>query len=175
MRVVPESPEVVTASMDGVVKVWDLRTYKCRHTINTVPHEEAGNDTATVQCMEYCASRKTIVVGSRDVKYLKQKPETEHGEVACLDPVTAALYNPHLGVILTVEGTTVRIWYVPMPPRGVWLQHSKASFSFAPCCCCCCQVRLHWDPPPSVPRPHQIPHYHCHTWRARAEIHFGLR
>ena len=59
---------VLTASHDGTVKMWDVRTDRCVATV--------GRCSSAVLCMEYDDNVGVLAAAGRDV-YVKKKIETE--------------------------------------------------------------------------------------------------
>jgi WD40 repeat protein len=70
IRYVPDSPQLLTASMDGLIKVWDLRNLTCVQSITADVGEGSGGN--NLNCVEVCPARKQFLCGSQRFLLYKQ-------------------------------------------------------------------------------------------------------
>ena len=101
VKVCPDSPQVISADISGMVKVWDIRNFMEVQTFN-VPCDELNTF-----CMTY--PKKKIIVGARNLQiYEYDEPKDQYltDEKSC----QKILYNDVMFMFVTLHPTSVKIW-----------------------------------------------------------------
>eukprot|EP00741_Cyanophora_paradoxa_P004058 tig00000760_g3942.t1 len=111
--------EVITLDVDNVVKVWDMRTWKCVQTIDDGLYE-ADQRISTIL---YDDASGSLVTAYR---MLTVWPSTLPGKTRTKnrsheDAVVACLFNPTFNLVITMDQAEVRVWNLP---------HGDPAFSF---------------------------------------------
>jgi WD40 repeat protein len=113
--------QVVTTDVDGIYKIWDLRNFQCVQTFCSEPGDNADKgleddlDSRQITSFCFCQNRIENRV-SRLIGTTRRCHVFEQG-IVNVDtggaddlPVQTAIYNPVLTSIITVHGTSVKIW-----------------------------------------------------------------
>ncbi|EGZ10227.1 hypothetical protein PHYSODRAFT_522483, partial [Phytophthora sojae] len=87
VEIIPDTPQIITADVDGVFKVWDIRNFACMQTFTA----------------ENMGDVKNILV-----KFDYEK--LENPELTDDHPVFIALYNPTSLSFITAAGRDVKVW-----------------------------------------------------------------
>ncbi|KAG7389280.1 hypothetical protein PHYBOEH_007545 [Phytophthora boehmeriae] len=96
VEIIPDTPQIITADVDGVFKVWDIRNFACMQTFTA---ENMGD----VKNIVSITSEKRILI-----KFDYDK--LENPELTDDHPVFIALYNPTSLSFITAAGRDVKIW-----------------------------------------------------------------
>ncbi|KAJ9446737.1 Dynein assembly factor with WDR repeat domains 1 [Diplonema papillatum] len=109
------SPQLVTLSLDKIVKVWDMRTFRCVQTI-TDKERRAPSDQYSALAYDETSSTIFAAAGApiayRDVNAQTRLEtgcwkRTYEGHVL---PVVGCLYNVRMQQLVTADGHTVMTW-----------------------------------------------------------------
>ena len=65
---IENTPEIITASEDGVVKIWDIRNFSCVQTLNTF-EDDVSDGEGHLSSFTYAGKHKRIVAGSRSLHF----------------------------------------------------------------------------------------------------------
>ena len=125
---VKNTPQLITADISGMVKVWDVRNFQTMQTFN-VPTEELFTFTVTYP-------KKRIIVGSRSLQYYEyDEPKDQEltDEKSCL----CVLYNETLFSFITLHLDCLKIWEAQ---TGI-LKTVHRQISTADLTCCCLDSR----------------------------------
>eukprot|EP00357_Protocruzia_adherens_P001233 CAMPEP_0115009238 /NCGR_PEP_ID=MMETSP0216-20121206/22477_1 /TAXON_ID=223996 /ORGANISM="Protocruzia adherens, Strain Boccale" /LENGTH=921 /DNA_ID=CAMNT_0002376975 /DNA_START=26 /DNA_END=2791 /DNA_ORIENTATION=+ len=103
VKVLPNTPQIITGDISGIFKVWDIRTSTCIQTFNCNSY---CND---VGCFSLTYPTKRIVVGGRKMYFYDYNEPKDHhlaDENACLN----ILYNEVFFIFITVHPKCVKTW-----------------------------------------------------------------
>eukprot|EP00760_Papus_ankaliazontas_P025580 PhM_4_TR2799/c0_g1_i1/m.22136 len=104
--------QIVTMSSDKVVKIWDVRTFRCMQTIQD---KESYHPEDTLSAMTYDERRSTIVAANKTVVafplqiMLSPFPQ-EPQYYGHRDPLVGALFNDTFSQVITADTTKVQVW-----------------------------------------------------------------
>jgi len=101
VKVCPGTPQVITADISGMVKIWDIRNFLCVQTFN-VPCDELNAFTIT-------HPKKRIIAGARHLnfyEYDEPKDQNLADEKICL----RVLYNDVMFIFITLHPDCVKLW-----------------------------------------------------------------
>lgn len=101
VKCLPNSPQVVTADIKGMVKVWDVRNFMCMQTFN-VPVDEVNSF-----CLTY--PKKRIVVAERCLNFYDyDEPKDQYltDESVCVKVIYSKLYAQ----FITLHPHGVKVW-----------------------------------------------------------------
>jgi len=101
VKVCPDSPQVISADISGMVKVWDIRNFMEVQTFN-VPCDELNT---------FCTThpKKRIIAGARNLQvyeYDEPKDQFLTDEKLC----QKILYNNILFMFITLHPNSIKIW-----------------------------------------------------------------
>lgn len=102
VKCLPGTPQVVTADINGMVKIWDVRNFLCMQTIN-IPTDELNSFVVTNQ------PKKRVIFGTRRLTYFEYdepKDQALTDEKMCL----RILYNDELLCFITLHPDCIKIW-----------------------------------------------------------------
>lgn len=103
IEILEGTPQVITADLDGVFRLWDIRTFECIQTFE--PTHRSG-EFAAFACT---GSHNQVVAGGyRGTVFEYDKPGIPW--LSMDSPIVAALYNSNSATILTAGGDTIKIW-----------------------------------------------------------------
>ncbi|RLN11140.1 hypothetical protein BBJ28_00027028, partial [Nothophytophthora sp. Chile5] len=102
VEIIPDTPQIITADVDGVFKVWDIRNFACMQTFTA---ENMGN---VMNIVSLTSQKRIVAAGKKLVKFDYEK--LENPELTDDHPVFIALYNPTSLSFITAAGTDVKIW-----------------------------------------------------------------
>ena len=69
VKCLPDTPQIITADIAGMVKVWDVRTFLCMQTFN-VPTDELSTFCLTYSTNPAFNIKKRIVTAFKKMYYL---------------------------------------------------------------------------------------------------------
>ena len=128
---VPQSPQLISLDSDGLLKIWDVRTFGCVQNIvcGRMMNEKLQDNIAPVSLMErrhfpwrgmlYVGANKQLITFTKRRMYAFQngaaeKDLTEVGEgllsLGADSHTLAAHYNPHDRSWITCTHSKVRVW-----------------------------------------------------------------
>lgn len=99
----PESPQVITADISGMVKIWDVRNFENKQSFTCTLDE------LNAFAITYKNTKKRIVVGSRHLsffEYDEPKDQLLTDEKMCL----RVLYNSVMLCFITLHPDSVKVW-----------------------------------------------------------------
>lgn len=99
----PDSPQVITADISGMVKIWDVRNFENKQSF-TCTLEELNSFAIT-----YKGTKKRIIVGSRHLnfyEYDEPKDQLLTDEKMCL----RVLFNSVILCFITLHPDSVKVW-----------------------------------------------------------------
>ncbi|KAL4445040.1 hypothetical protein ABPG74_018768 [Tetrahymena malaccensis] len=102
VKCLPGTPQVITADINGMVKIWDVRNFLCMQTIN-VPTDELNSFVVTSN------QKKRIIFGARRLYYYEYdepKDQMLTDEKMCL----RVLYNSVLLCLITLHPDCIKVW-----------------------------------------------------------------
>ncbi|GMI16999.1 hypothetical protein TrLO_g12132 [Triparma laevis f. longispina] len=103
-EIIPNTPILVTADVEGSFKVWDVRNWKMNQTFK-------AEEKRSGQLKGFCAlaSTKSIVAVGRDMHVFDYE-KIEMPEFSDEFPLCSALYNPTTSTFITCSNKFVKIW-----------------------------------------------------------------
>ena len=110
IEIVSGTPEVLTADEAGIVKVWDIRTFKCTQTINSDSYQKSrlGHLDKILSCITFISPLNSLAVGYAEVSLLEATWEEQLGSKS--NGVLRVLYYKSSATILTATKRNVQIW-----------------------------------------------------------------
>ncbi|OQR86817.1 hypothetical protein THRCLA_10513, partial [Thraustotheca clavata] len=104
VEIIPDTPQIITADIDGVFKVWDIRNFACMQTFSA-----ENINLGEIKAFASITSQKRIVAGGKrmtmfDYEKLRNPKLTDDF------PVFVVLYNSVSLSLITAAGTDVKIW-----------------------------------------------------------------
>ncbi|TMW63890.1 hypothetical protein Poli38472_014800 [Pythium oligandrum] len=102
VEIIPDTPQIITADVDGVFKVWDIRNFACMQTFTA---EGMGHVNKIVSVT---SQKRIVAAGKKLIKFDYEK--LENPKLTDDHPVFAALYNPTSLSFITAAGKDVKIW-----------------------------------------------------------------
>lgn len=104
VEIVADSPQLVTADVDGVIRVWDVRNFACVQTFTVEDRWKAGIS----RFVSVYPHKELLAVGRAIHTF--QYQHLDNPELTDDTPVFAALYNSTTTTLLTASVHHVRIW-----------------------------------------------------------------
>lgn len=126
---VPGTPQVITADINGMVKIWDIRNFLCVQTLN-VNCDELNTFTVTTN------PKKRIITGARNLQFYEyDEPKDQYlaNEKGCL----RVLYNHVMFAFVTLHPDCIKIW----DARNGKLMNMYRDISNADLTACCLDER----------------------------------
>lgn len=107
VRVIPDSPQVISADIEGWVKIWDIRNLGCVQTFN-VEENETGYRFNLADFL-YLQKQQRLAFGGK--KLIFYDYDRNHGPTLVDDQLPlSAFYSPYNKVILTPTNQRVKVW-----------------------------------------------------------------
>ncbi len=108
VKCLPETPQVVTADITGMVKVWDVRNFLCVQTFNA-PVEELSSFCLTYSTIPSQPMKKRIICGGKKMHYFEYdepKDQLLTDEKPCIHVV----FNMTLLCFITLHTDCLKVW-----------------------------------------------------------------
>ena len=105
VEVIPDTPQIITADVSGVVKVWDIRTFAC---VQTFSKEDEGA-IAKISSVVTLPKKQRIVTGGKKMHVFDYQ-KLENPELSSDSPVLIARYNKTLMSFITATSENVHVW-----------------------------------------------------------------
>ncbi|KAG3004371.1 hypothetical protein PC128_g19107 [Phytophthora cactorum] len=102
VEIIPDTPQIITADVDGVFKVWDIRNFACMQTFTAENMGDVKN------IVSITSAKRIVAAGKKLIKFDYEK--LENPELTDDHPVFSALYNPTSLSFITAAGRDVKIW-----------------------------------------------------------------
>ncbi|KAG6603015.1 ef hand family protein [Phytophthora cinnamomi] len=102
VEIIPDTPQIITADVDGVFKVWDIRNFACMQTFTAENMGDVKN------IVSITSEKRIVAAGKKLIKFDYEK--LENPELTDDHPVFIALYNPTSLSFITAAGRDVKIW-----------------------------------------------------------------
>ncbi|KAH7459783.1 hypothetical protein PRIC2_010671 [Phytophthora ramorum] len=102
VEIIPDTPQIITADVDGVFKVWDIRNFACMQTFTAENMGDVKN------IVSVTSEKRIVAAGKKLIKFDYEK--LENPELTDDHPVFIALYNPTSLSFITAAGRDVKIW-----------------------------------------------------------------
>ncbi|CEG37948.1 ef hand family protein [Plasmopara halstedii] len=102
VEIIPGTPQIITADVDGIFKVWDIRNFACMQTFT------ADNVGEVKSIVSIISSKRILAAGKKIVKFDYEKLENPH--LTDNHPVFCALYNSRSLSFVTATRKNVKIW-----------------------------------------------------------------
>lgn len=107
VKVIPDSPQVISADIEGWVKIWDIRNLGCVQTFN-VEENETGYRFNLADFL-YLPKQQRLAFGGK--KLIFYDYDRNHGPTLVDDQLPlSAFYSPYYKVILTPTNQRVKVW-----------------------------------------------------------------
>jgi len=104
VEILPATPILITADIEGAFKIWDMRNFTC---VQTMKAEEKRNENfCGFACIH--SSKRLVGVGRR-MNYFDYE-KIERPELTDEMPIIHAMYNPTTYTFITVSNKLVKIW-----------------------------------------------------------------
>eukprot|EP00927_Polykrikos_kofoidii_P016182 TRINITY_DN17272_c0_g1_i1.p1 TRINITY_DN17272_c0_g1~~TRINITY_DN17272_c0_g1_i1.p1 ORF type:complete len:1207 (+),score=224.15 TRINITY_DN17272_c0_g1_i1:283-3903(+) len=104
VAVVPGTPQIISADVEGNFKLWDMRNFRCVQSFG------ASDTMLNTFCAIPTPTRKMLVAGGTRVSLYEYMDEWGGESVTDSGGVTDALYNPSAGCFYTVSHRSVKAW-----------------------------------------------------------------
>lgn len=108
VKCLPDTPQIITADIAGMVKVWDVRNFLCTQTFN-VPVEELSSFCLTYSRNYNQPMKKRIVCASKKMlffEYDEPKDQFLTDEKHCIK----VLFNDVFLCFVTMHSDCIKIW-----------------------------------------------------------------
>lgn len=107
VKVIPDSPQVISADIDGWVKVWDIRTLSCVQTFNL--EEKQSGFRFSLSDFIYLQQHQRLVFGGKNISFYDY--DKNHNPYLVDDSLPlASYYTPNYHKILTPISNKVKVW-----------------------------------------------------------------
>lgn len=107
VRVIPDSPQVISADIEGWVKIWDIRNLSCVQTFNVEENETGAR--FNLADFHYLQKQQRLAFGGK--KLIFYDYDRNHGPTLVDDQLPlSAFYSPYNKVILTPTNQRVKVW-----------------------------------------------------------------
>jgi WD40 repeat protein len=103
---VPDTPEVVTADINGYFKLWDLRNFQCVQTFS----DDGRGGLSGMTHFAHCGPKRNRFVASTKCIHFIDQGNSVREPVSHDLPISCVCYNNTNLSILTTTGQTVKIW-----------------------------------------------------------------
>lgn len=101
VRVVPDTPQIITGDRDGYLRLWDIRNFRC---------VQKWRPSATeMSCFEVIPKYRKVVVGGKKMHFFESE-KTVDVTVTDVVLITAALYNPIAMSFCSISERSLKIW-----------------------------------------------------------------
>jgi len=101
VRVVPDTPQIVTGDHDGYLRLWDIRNFRCVQKWRPASQE--------MTCFEVIPQFRKVVVGGKKMHFFESE-KTVDSTVTDSQLITCAMYNDVTMSFMTVSEKTIKIW-----------------------------------------------------------------
>ena len=108
-------PQVLSLDCTGLLKVWDIRQFRCVQSLKMDHHlTKAEAEQWPQQMLAYLPRQKQIVTSTRCRMYCLQYNPDSNGVPTVTDdgPVSDFVFNGSTNTFLTISGSNVRTWDV---------------------------------------------------------------
>jgi len=99
------SPEILSASRDGVIKIWDIRTFKCAQTI----YCETKDDLTDFSYFEG-ETHGCMIVGSRRTLHLFENEPEEDPKITDVELTVDVVFQAATCSFISAALNTVKVW-----------------------------------------------------------------
>jgi len=104
VEIIPHTPIMITADIEGSFKIWDIRNFSCVQTFRT----EEKKVSSFCGFVAIHSNKRLVGVGRKltffDYEKIEQPKLTDEM------PIVTALYNPTTFTFITVSNKFVKIW-----------------------------------------------------------------
>jgi WD40 repeat protein len=108
VKCLPDTPQIVTADIAGMVKVWDVRNFLCMQTFN-VPAEEVNSFCLTYSTTAGQSMKKRIVCASKKM-YFYESDEPKDQFLTDEKISLKVIFNETLLVFITLHADCLKVW-----------------------------------------------------------------
>eukprot|EP00743_Colponemidia_sp_Colp-15_P008893 GILK01009703.1.p1 GENE.GILK01009703.1~~GILK01009703.1.p1 ORF type:complete len:1022 (-),score=193.31 GILK01009703.1:203-2842(-) len=98
----PGTTQIITADVQGFVKIWDIRTFACMQTLSQ-------QESHQVKSMVFMPPHRRIVTAGYELIAYDYEKQTSP-EFTDDAPIVSAIYNHTLSSFITCSGNSVKIW-----------------------------------------------------------------
>ena len=111
MHCVPDTPEVVTADVNGYFKLWDLRNFQCVQTPPPAKSDDGRGGLSGMSHFIHCGpKRNRFVASTKCIHFIDQGNCVREPVSHDFDGISCVCYNnTNLSILSTTAGT-VKIW-----------------------------------------------------------------
>mmetsp|Transcript_11200 Transcript_11200/g.25514 ORF Transcript_11200/g.25514 Transcript_11200/m.25514 type:complete len:1185 (+) Transcript_11200:55-3609(+) len=103
VQVVPSTPQILTADVTGMFRLWDMRNFRCVQSFSSPDNHDLNSFCAIPQ-------HKRLASGGHCVTLFDYMDEWGGETVTDTGGVMDALYNPQIGNFYTLSKQSVKIW-----------------------------------------------------------------
>jgi WD40 repeat protein len=128
VKVIPDSHQVISADIDGWVKVWDIRNLSCAQTFNL--EEKQSGFRFALSDFTYLQHHQRLVFGGKSLTFYDY--DKNHNPYLVDDNLPlAAFYTPTYHKILTPISNKVKVWNaLTALPETLYAASAESEISF---------------------------------------------
>ena len=109
---VPGTPQLVTADVSGVIKIWDVRNFGCVQTLTVNDDEDDGGERDKIARVVVDFQSKKRLLAAGKAIHVYEYSHVENPDLTDDTPVAAVVFNATTMTIMTASSEHVRIWDV---------------------------------------------------------------
>jgi len=108
VAVVPGTPQIITADIRGIFRLWDMRNYCMVETFGASREMQTGTGTTNSFCV--VPPHKLLAAGGHNVSLYNYQDDRGGESVTDIGGISDALYNPRVGEFYTTTKRTLKAW-----------------------------------------------------------------
>jgi WD40 repeat protein len=128
VKVIPDSPQVISADIDGWVKIWDIRNLSCVQTFNL--EEKQSGFRFALSDFIYLQNHQRLVFGGKTLTFYDY--DKNHNPYLVDDNLPlASYYTPTYHKILTPISNKVKVWNaLTATPETLYAPSAESEISY---------------------------------------------
>ncbi|OMJ91751.1 hypothetical protein SteCoe_5652 [Stentor coeruleus] len=128
VKVIPDSPQVISADIDGWVKVWDIRNLSCAQTFNL--EEKQSGFRFALSDFIYLQNHQRLVFGGKSLTFYDY--DKNHNPYLVDDNMPlGSFYTPTYHKILTPISNKVKVWNaLTAMPETLYAPSAESEISY---------------------------------------------
>ena len=101
VKTLPNTPQVITSDISGMIKIWDVRNFVCMQTF------QAPVDELTTFAITH--PKKRIITGNRNLLFFEYD-EPKDQELTDENYVIQVIYNSLMQIFITLHSDSIKLW-----------------------------------------------------------------